>query len=31
MRGAPKKLLIVFDKEGGGCVAKFSVQMHTNW
>ena len=28
MRGESKKLLIVFDKGGGGCVAKFSVQMH---
>ena len=28
-RGVEK--LIVSDEGGGGCVAKFSVQMHTGW
>ena len=29
--GFKKTALTVSDKGGGGCVPKFSVQMHTNW
>ena len=31
MRGELKKLLIGSGKGSGGCAAKFSVQIHTNW
>ena len=31
MKGELKKLLIGSDKGSGGCAAKFSVQIHTDW